>query len=129
MLTNEQVEILKEIGVCMIATCGDHKIPHCTIVEPTEYSNDQIIIPIVQMETSVNNMEENPNIFLHFYYINKNNPDFSTQYKINAIAKLEFSGEDFLRVKNYEETNVLPVGYYVKGIVRAEIKTIEVCVG
>lgn len=129
MLTNEQVEILKNIGTCMIATCGEDKIPHCTIVEPSEYSNNQIIIPIVQMITSVKNMEENPNIFVHFYYNDKNNPDFSTQYKINAIARLEFQGEDFERVKHYEETEVLPEGFYVNGIVKAKIKNIEVCVG
>ena len=36
----------------MIATCGEDKIPHCTIVEPSEYYNDKIIIPIVQMVKS-----------------------------------------------------------------------------
>ena len=129
MLNNEQLEILKEIGTCMIATCGSDKVPHCTIVEPSEYSKDEIIIPIVQMITSVKNMKENDNIFLHFYYIDKNDSELNTQYKINAVAKLEFSGEDFERVKHYEETEVLPQGFYVNGIVKAKIKSLEVCVG
>ena len=129
MITNEQLEILKNIGTCMIATCGDDKVPHCTIVEPSEYSKDEIIIPIVQMVKSVKNMKENANIFLHFYYVDENDSELNTQYKIDAVAKLEFSGEDFERVKHYEETEVLPEGFYVNGIVKAEIKNIEVCVG
>ena len=129
MLTNEQLETLKNIGTCMIATSGKDKIPHCTIVEPSEYSKEEIIIPIVQMVTSVKNMKENSNIFLHFYYINENDSELNTQYKIDATATLEFSGADFERIKHYEETEVLPEGFFVNGIVKAKIKDVEVCVG
>ena len=129
MLTDKQLEILKSIGTCMIATCGKEGKPHCTIVEPSEYANGEIIIPIVQMVTSIKNIKENENIFLHFYYINEEDSEFNTQYKINAIATLEYTGEDFERIKHYEETEVLPEGFFVNGIIKAKIANIEVCVG
>lgn len=129
ILTDEQIKTLKEIGTCMIATCGNDKMPHCTIVEPSEFSSSQIIIPIVQMVTSVKNLKENDNVFLHFYYIHPEDSELNTQYKIQAKAALEFEGEDFERVKHYEEIEVLPEGFYVNGIIKAKLINMEVCVG
>ena len=129
VLTDEQMKILKEVGVCMIATCGNEKVPHCTIVEPSEFSNSQIIIPIVQMVTTVKNLKENDNVYLHFYYIHPEDSELNTQYKIQAKAVLEFEGKDFERVKCYEETEVLPEGFYVNGIIKANLINMQVCVG
>lgn len=120
-LSKEQLENIKQVGTLMLATCSKDGIPHCTIVEPSRYFEDRIIIPIVQMETSKKNMLENKNIFLHVFKVNKNNPDYSVQYKINCVADIETSGELFEEVKHYEETEVLPEGYFVNGIVIANI--------
>ena len=129
ILTNEQVEILKEVGTCMIATSSKDGFPHCTIVEPSRIENNRIIIPIVQMVTSKQNILENPNIFLHFYKINHEDAELNTQYKISAIANIENEGELFEEIKHYEETEVLPEGFYVNGIVVATLLKIDKFVG
>ena len=121
MLTDEQLNNIKEVGTLMLATASKNGIPHCTIVEPSRYYNDKIIIPIVQMEVSKKNILENNNIFLHVFKEGKNDPEWSIQYKINCLAQIETSGELFEEVKKYEETEVLPEGFYVNGIVIANI--------
>ena len=122
MIINEkQLNDIKSVGILMLATASKQGIPHCTIVEPSKYFNDKIIIPIVQMETSRKNIEENENIFIHVFKEDKNDPELSTQYKINAKAKIETSGELFEEIKHYEETEVLPEGFYVNAIIIADI--------
>ncbi len=129
MLTNEQVKILREIGTCMIATASKDAVPHCTIVEPSRIENDRIIIPVVQMVTSRANIEENPNIYLHFYKIDEEDAEKNTQYKISALATIESTGELFEEIKHYEETEVLPEGFYVNAIVIANIVKCDEFVG
>ena len=53
--------------------------------------------------------------------IDKNDPEWSTQYKIDCKAKIETAGQLFEEVKHYEETEVLPEGFYVNGIIIASI--------
>ena len=120
-LTSEQLKNIKEVGVLMLATASKEGTPHCTIVEPSRYYEDRIIIPIVQMETSKKNILENNKIFLHIFKEDKNDPECSIQYKLNCSAKIETSGDLFEEVKKYEETEVLPEGFYVNGIIIANI--------
>lgn len=120
-LTEKQLTDIKKVGTLMLATANKEGIPHCTIVEPSRYYEDKIIIPIVQMETSKNNIEENENIFIHVFNENEDDPECSIQYKMNCKAKIETSGELFNEIKNYEETEVLPEGFYVNGIIIADI--------
>ena len=129
ILTNEQVKILKDVGTCMIATSSRSGEPHCTIVEPSRIENNQIIIPIVQMVVSKQNILENSKIYLHFYKINPEDAELNTQYKISANATIETSGKLFEEIKHYEETEVLPEGFYVNGIVIAELLNMEKFVG
>lgn len=129
ILSDEQLEILKGIGICMIATSGKDNFPHCTIVEPSVYENNRIIIPVVQMVTSKKNIEENKNICLHFYKEDESDPELNVQYKINAEAELQFDGDLFWKVKHYEETEVLPEGFFVSAIVVANLKSVEEFVG
>lgn len=74
------------------------------------------------MVTSVKNIEENKNIFIHVTRENKEYFGDSTQYKIDAVAKIEKSGKLFNEVKHFEETERLPEGWTVKGIIRAKLK-------
>ena len=67
--------------------------------------------------------------YLNFYYLYPEDSELNTQYKIQAKAVLEFEGEDFKRVKQYEEIEVLPEGFYVNGIIKAKLINMEVCVG
>lgn len=120
-LTDEQLKNIMEVGTLMLATASNEGIPHCTIVEPSKYYNDKIIIPIVQMEISKNNILENSNVFIHVFKEDKNDAEWSTQYKLNCSAKIETSGELFEEVKQHEETEVLPEGFYVNGIIIATI--------
>ncbi len=129
ILSDEQVERLKEVGICMIATSSKKGVPHCTIVEPSRIENNQIIIPIVQMVVSQQNIKENPNVYLHFYEINLQDSELNTQYKILATASIETEGNLFEEIKKYEETEVLPEGFYVTGIVIASLKKFEKFVG
>ena len=105
----------------MIASASKEGIPHCTIVDSSRYLEDKIIIPIVQMEITKKNIEENNNIFIHIFKEDENDPEYSIQYKMNCTAKIETTGELFEEIKHYEETEVLPEGFYVNGIIIAEI--------
>lgn len=129
ILTNQQVEILKKIDVCMLATASAKGVPHCTMVEPSRFENGRIIIPVIQMVVSKQNVAENPNIFLHFYEVNPSDPLNSTQYKISAVATLETQGKLFEEIKNYEETERLPEGLKVSGIIVANLLEINKFVG
>lgn len=120
-LTEEQLNNIKSVGTLMIASASKEGIPHCTIVEPSRYLEDKIIIPIVQMEITKKNIEENNNIFIHIFKEDENDPEYSIQYKMNCTAKIETTGELFEEIKHYEETEVLPEGFYVNGIIIAEI--------
>lgn len=120
-LNEEQLNNIKSVGTLMLATASKDGKPHCTIVEPSRYYEDKIIIPIVQMEISKKNIEENENIFIHVFKEDKNDPEWSTQYKIDCKAKIETAGQLFEEVKHYEETEVLPEGFYVNGIIIATI--------
>ena len=113
----------------MIATASKSGVPHCTIVEPSRIENDRIIIPIVQMVVSKQNILENSNIYLHFYKINPEDAELNTQYKISATATIETEGLLFEEIKHYEETEVLPEGFYVNGIVIAKLLKLEEFVG
>lgn len=128
-LTEIQLNNIKEVGTLMIATASKEGKPHCTIVEPSRYYEDRIIIPIVQMEISKKNILENNQVFIHVFKEDKNDPECSIQYKLDCNAKIETSGELFEEVKKYEETEVLPEGFYVNGIIIAYIDSCKEYVG
>ena len=128
-LSEEQLNSIKNVVTLMLATASKDGIPHCTIVEPSRYYEDRIIIPIVQMEVSKRNIEENNRVFIHVFKEDESDPEWSVQYKINCIANIETSGELFDEVKHYEETEVLPDGFFVNGIVIAKIIDFKEYVG
>ena len=128
-LNETQLNNIKSVGTLMLATASKDGKPHCTIVEPSRFYEDRIIIPIVQMEISKQNMLENKNVFIHVFKEDKDDPECSIQYKLNCTAEIETSGELFEEVKHYEETEVLPEGFYVNGIVIATILDCKEYVG
>ena len=128
-LNEKQLNDIKEVGTLMLATASKDGKPHCTIVEPSRNYEDRIIIPIVQMEISKKNMLENNQVFIHVFKEDKNDPEWSVQYKLECTAKIETSGTLFDEVKEYEETEVLPEGFYVNGIVIATINNCKEYVG
>ena len=129
VLTDEQIDIFKEVGIARIATSSKAGVPHCTTIQPSRISHNEIIIPIIQMVRTVNNIKENPNAFLLYYKEDPNDYENNTQFKINATAKIYESGKLFKEIKEYEERENLPEGFYVNGIVVLTLKDVEVCVG
>jgi len=113
----------------MFVTSSVEGQPHCTIVEPSRFFDDEIVIPIVQMVTSINNIKDNRKVFIHVTKENKEYFGDSTQYKIEAVAKIEKKGKLFDEVKHFEESERLPKGWTVKGIVRAKITYVDEVVG
>ena len=128
-LNKTQFENIKNIGMCMLASASKDGTPHCTIVTPSRYYEDKIIIPIIQMEVSKNNILENNKIFIHIFKEDKDDPEQSIQYKLNCSAKIETTGELFQEIKTYEENEVLPEGFYVNGIVIANILDLKEYIG
>ena len=128
-LNEIQLNNIKEVGTLMLATASKDGKPHCTIVEPSRYYEDRIVIPIVQMEISKKNIIENNQIFIHVFKEDKNDPEWSIQYKLECNAKIETSGKLFEEVKKYEETEILPEGFYVNGIIIAYIDSCKEYVG
>ena len=125
VLTDQQVEKLKTIGVCMLATSSKKGIPHCVLVQPSIYENDRLIFSVIQMKTSKKNVAENQKVFLNFY-----NKDTDTQYKLNATVQFEDSGKLFDEIKHYEENEVgLPEGFHVHAIMIANLIDFEEVVG
>lgn len=120
-LNEKQLKDIKEIGMLMLATSSKDGKPHCTIVNPSEIFEDKIIIPIIQMEISKKNILENSQVFIHFFKENINDPELSIQYKMECKATVETSGDLFNKIKKHEETEVLPEGFYVNGIIIANI--------
>ena len=121
--------MFKELGIARIASCGKNEIPHCTTIQPSRITSNEIIIPVIQMVRTVNNIIENPNVFLLYYKEDPNDYENNTQYKINGTAKVVTSGSLFEEIKEYEERVNLPEGFYVNGIVVVQLKNIEVCIG
>lgn len=60
-------------------------------------------------------------MFIHVFKEYENDPEWSIQYKLNCLAKIETKGELFDEIKKYKETEVLPEGFYVNGIIIATI--------
>lgn len=129
ILTKAQLEDIKAVGTCMFVTASQDGQPHCTIVEPSQYHNNEIIIPIVQMIVSVDNIKQNSKVFIHITKVNKDNYGDSIQYKLSALASIETRGKLYEEVKHYEETERLPAGWTVKGIVRAKLVNVEEVIG
>ena len=120
-LTQKQLEDIKGVGIIMLATASKEGKPHCTIVEPSRFYDDKIVIPVVQMEISKQNILENEKVFIHIFKEDENDPEWSIQYKLDCVAKIETEGQLFEEVKHYEETEVLPEGFYVNAIIIASI--------
>lgn len=128
-LTESQLNNIKSVGTIMLATASKDGKPHCTIVEPSRFYEDRIIIPIVQMEVSKKNIMENNQIFIHVFKADEKDPECSIQYKLECTAEIETSGELFEEVKKYEETEVLPEGFFVNGIIIANIDNCKEYIG
>lgn len=128
-LNEIQLNNIKSAGTLILATASKEGKPHCTMVKPSRYYENQIIIPIVQMEISKQNILENNNVFIHVFKEDEKDPDWSIQYKLDCSAKIETSGHLFEEIKQYEEKEVLPEGFYVNGIIIATVLNCKESIG
>ncbi len=74
------------------------------------------------MKKSIENLKQNNKCFINVY--SQENSDM--QIKINGIANIYDNGELFEEIKEYEETNNLPLELKVHSIIVVDIKGVEV---
>lgn len=125
--TNDQLKMLIDNKILNFVTASADGQPHCVIVEPSRFENDKIIIPVVQMETSKKNVEENQKVFMHVF-IDKGLAD-SIQLKINGHTEIVKNGSLFEEIKHFEESERLPEGLYVNSVFIVYPTKIETTVG
>ena len=123
-LTLEEIEEIKNNEWVILSTSKEN-IPHAIVVMPSRVESDKIILSNIQMNKSIENINNNPNCFIDAYI--KNSDD--KQIKIDCIAKVYNDGELYNEIKDYEETNNLPEDLKVRSIIVADIKNIEISQG
>lgn len=111
--TPSQLQLLKQIDVLTFCTCSKAGIPHAIMVVPSRFFEDRIIIPMIQMQISRDNLQENKNCFLHAY-LDKGLAD-SVQIKIDGYAEVVKSGKLFNEIHDFEATR-LPEGLEVYSV-------------
>lgn len=123
-LTNEEIEEIKNNEWIIFSTSIDN-YPRSIVVMPSRVESDRIIISNIQMNKTIENINNNSNCFINAYIKEKNDK----QYKITCIAKEYRDGKLFKEIKEYEETNNLPEDLKVHSIIIADIENIEVSEG
>ena len=124
MLNQEQIQNIRENQTVMISTADTNGQPRSIVVIPSEISNNEMVISIIQSEKSFENLNQNPKCFINVYLV-----DSETQYKIEGIAEIFDDGDRFEQIKKYEESENLPADLTVKAIAVIKFVTVEVSVG
>ena len=122
-LTIDEIEEIKN-NEWVIFSTSKNNIPRAIVVMPSKVELDRIILSNIQMNQSIENINENSNCFINAY-IKEN----EKQIKISCIAEVYNSGELFNEIKEFEETNNLSADLRVHSIIVANIKKVEVSEG
>jgi len=121
VLTDEQIEIIKNNEWIIFSTADLNNNPRAIIVIPSKVEKNRIILSNIQMNKSIKNIKNNNKCFINIY--SKENSDM--QIKIDGIAIIYEEGDLFTEIKEYEETNNLPDDLKVHSIIVVEFKNIE----
>ena len=124
ILSSEEIEEIKN-NEWVIFSTSQNDIPHSVVVMPSRVENNKIIISIIQMVKSMENIKLNNRGFIDVYL--KENDD--KQYKIDCTCEVFEDGNLFNEIKNYEEKNNLPEDLKVNAIVVCNFVNIEICKG
>lgn len=123
LLINEIEEIKNNEWV--ILSTSNNDLPRAIVVMPSRVENDRMILSNIQMSKTIDNLKQNPNLFINVY-IQKNN---DKQYKIECKCKVFENGELFNEIKSYEEQKNLPEELKVNSIIVAKYCNIEISEG
>lgn len=123
-LTMAEIEEIKN-NEWVIFSTSKNNIPRAIVVMPSKVETDRIILSNIQMNKSIENVNENSNCFINVYIKTQNDK----QIKISCNTEVYNNGELYNEIKEFEETNNLPDDLKVHSIVVANIKNIEVSEG
>ena len=123
-LTIDEIEEIKN-NEWVIFSTSKNNIPRAIVVMPSRVESDRIILSNIQMNKSIENVNENSNCFINTYIKDQNDK----QIKISCDAEVYNDGELYNEIKEFEETNNLPDDLKVHSIIVANIKNIEVSEG
>lgn len=123
-LTIDEIEEIKN-NEWVIFSTSKNNIPRAIVVMPSRVESDRIILSNIQMNKSIENVNENSNCFINTYIKVQNDK----QIKITCDAEVYNDGELYNEIKEFEETNNLPDDLKVHSIIVANIKNIEVSEG
>ena len=123
-LTIEEIEEIKN-NEWVIFSTSKNNIPRAIVAMPSIVEPERIILSDIQMNKSIENINENSNCFINAYIKDQNDK----QIKISCDAEVYNSGELYNEIKEFEETNNLPDDLKVHSIIVANIENIEVSEG
>lgn len=121
-----QLNMMKEADLLTLCTSNEQGIPHAIVVEPSRIEQDKIIMSMVQMQTTKENLTQNQNCFLHLM-VDKGLAD-SVQLKITGYANVLKSGKLFKEIYDFESTR-LPEDLSVQSIIVFYPTKIEESIG
>ena len=123
-LTLEEIEQIKNNEWVILST-SKNNIPRAIIVIPSRVESDKIILSNIQMNKSIENINDNSNCFINVYIKEQNDK----QIKIKCAAQVYSDGKLYDEIKDFEETNNLPEDLKVRSIIIADIKSVETSEG
>lgn len=123
-LTLEEIEQIKNNEWVILST-SKNNIPRAIIVIPSRVESDKIILSNIQMNKSIENINDNSNCFINVYIKEQNDK----QIKIKCAAQVYSDGKLYDEIKDFEETNNLPEDLKVRSIIVANIKSVETSEG
>lgn len=123
-LTLEEIEQIKNNEWVILST-SKNNIPRAIIVIPSRVESDKIILSNIQMNKSIENINDNSNCFINVYIKEQNDK----QIKIDCSVQVYTDGKLYDEIKDFEETNNLPEDLKVRSIIVANIKSVETSEG
>ena len=120
-LTIDEIEEIKN-NEWVIFSTSKNNLPRAIVVMPSRVESDRIILSNIQMNRSIENINENPNCFINVYIKDQNDK----QIKMSCDAEVYNKGELFNEIKEFEENNNLPDDLKVHSIIVANIKNVDI---
>ncbi len=124
MLTNKQIETIQKTNIVALGSVDKDGKPRIIYVMPSKVEKDRIVISNIQMKNTIANILNNNHAFINYF-----SEENELQIKISGTATVDDKSNEFLEVKNYEETNNLPEDLKVNSIIIIKIENVEESIG
>ena len=125
MLNEEQIKNIKFAEKVIFTTSDKNNQPRSIWVIPSRVESNQIIISNIQMSKTFNNLQSNNKAFINVLIPEQDD----LQYKIECVTEINTSGNLFNEIKNFEESENLPLELKVNAIIICKIKNCEESIG